>query len=618
MQVNNHIDNTSTNTWLVIGLMALLLLSGSGLLNYSGSFTLPQINTDSSAALSEIELATAKARKRISQFAIANPASFTQVLQQSFGTKLNAQAAHDLTQRAALGQLPVAHTIVFVPTGLLEGASGAYAAQDGGLILLDEGIRHDSAALSDVILHEWAHHIDASLGPVDAIGEEGDIFLRGIRNTAPLSPSELRQLQQSEHGHRMIMSGGKYIAVEQGFFDFLNIFSEPDPTPWVTVCDIGPKWARNNAAELGIIQPELGTLDNMALGLTPAGPLAAVSMGLADTVNGIKNDGLEDGLQSGLFAAIDVGMSAIGRTNKGLKTAEFNLKAAPKQVTPVLDKIKAEPSKLSSTLKKKVAPIYKIDDLKLTKATPTEVALGKMLMKPSKASPLTVVTTPDKIRVKKVIGITKTVAMREGERDSDGVLLGKENKATADVCPEEPTQDITMRVHKELIRLGYEATGDEANKSIKYFQKACRCMGDAPKACITKELLAKLESSAIECSGKHCKLVQAVRIETVNIITGTHIKEAAPSDACEADISNLVSLRQCCDAKYDKAFDQCYVSPTEDAAQACEEEAAEIFNDCLRTQQSRNSTGGGYTERAAPPMQGSSSPKHSHPQAASH
>jgi len=657
MQVNNPMDNTSTNAWFVISLIALILLSGSGLLNFSGSFTLPQTNTDSSAALSEIELATAKASKRISQFATVNPASFTQVLQQSFGTKLNAQAAHELTQKATLGHLPVARTMVFVPTGLLEGASGAYAAQDGGLILLDEGLRHDSAVLSDVILHEWAHHIDASLGPVDAVGEEGDIFLRGIRNTAPLSPSELRQLQLSEHGHRMIIFGGKHIAVEQGFFDFIaapfNALKDFANDPIGTLGKVGEglvnvvestgkaliKSGENlvnvvtkvaegdlggalgsaldvatgpgnllneTAGHLDKIQPGFGTLGNIVLGATPLGPLAAGAMGLADTVNGVKNGGLAGGLKAGLLAAVDIGMSGVGRANKGLRAAGF----------------KSSPSKLAA-LKKKVPFLKNLDNYKLTKATPKEIGLGKKLMKQGNKTKLKIVKKLDKPQVKYPISVGKTVLIREGDRNSDGVLLGKEKNNAAEVCPERPSQQLTMDVHKELIRLGYEdLAGDDAlgyfqeEQAVKYCETkydnafdrcsssfnavtgdACHkaaanmlntCLlpttGDSPKNCVSKNLLTKLKA----------------------IGTGLH------SDACKVDMSDSVSA--CCDANYDTAMAQCtdkydrYDRLGQSYDLACEEKAADNFNNCLHTRQSRNSTGGGYTERAAPPMQGRSSP----------
>jgi len=677
MQVNNHMgNNTHLNSWLAIGPLTLLVLAGSGLLTSSVLFSQYQNSTVSSTASNEIELATIETRKRISKFATVDPKSFTEVLHQSFGNKLDAHNARELTQKATLGQLPLARTITFVPTSLLEGASGAYAAEDGGLILLDERIRNDTAALSDVILHEWAHHIDASLGPVDAIGEEGDIFLRGISNFGPISPNELHQLQQSQHGHTTILFRGRYMAIEQGFFDFItapfiylkDLATDPINTLKKTVkaatntvinagkgllkagenlgnvvtsvakgdfggalgsalnFATGPGNLLNKTAEeLDRVQPGLGTVGNIALGATPAGVISAGAMGLSDTVNGFKNGGLAGGLRAGLFAAVDVGMSGVGRANKGLRAAGFKAASKPKATT-LFGKLKAAPGKISSTAKKKV-PIYKnIDNYKFTKATPKEIDLGKSLMAPGKEKTLKRLTKLDQAPVKHGIGGTNSILIREGDRDRDGVLLGKGNSdnnndveaVAATVCPEVPSEALTSSVHKELIRIGYEvgSAGEKAIDAIKFFQEGCRCMGEAPQPCVTKELLTKLESTTTECDDHgFCKYVMAkdpiavdiVSTDTITIETYSEpppvvTSEPAPIAACAADISDLTSLRQCCDAEYDAAFSKCYDSVTEDAASACENAANVAYNSCLLTQNSRNSTGSPYTERAAKPV----------------
>ena len=519
-----------------------------------------------------------------------------------------------------------------------------------------------------MILHEWAHHIDASLGPVDAIGEEGDIFLRGISNFGPISPNELHQLQQSQHGHTTILFHGRYMAIEQGFFDFItapfiylkDVVTDPINTFKKTVKAVantvknaaegmvkagenlvnvatsvakgdfggalgsalnfatGPGNLLNKTAEeLDRVQPGLGTVGNIALGATPAGVISAGAMGLSDTVNGFKNGGLAGGLRAGLFAAVDVGMSGVGRANKGLRAAGF--KAAPKpKATTLFGKLKAAPSKISSTAKKKV-PIYKnLDNYKATRATPNEVDLGKSLMAPGKEKSLKRLTKLDQAPVKHGIGVTNSILIREGDRDSDGVLLGKGNNdnnvevepVAATVCPVVPSEALISSVHKELIRLGYEvgSAGEKVIESIKFFQEGCRCMGEAPKACVTEELLTNLESTVIQCDDTgFCKFDMntdpiAVDIVSVDTITIETHSEPAPLAACAADMSDLTSLRQCCDAEYDQAYSKCYDSVTEDAAQACENSANDAYNSCLVTQNSRNSTGSPYTERAAKPV----------------
>lgn len=656
MQLNNPIGNTTTNAWFAISLAVLIALSASGLLNFSTSFTPAQTNsnTDSSTASSQIERATSKASKRISDFATANPSAFTQVLQQSFGAKLDAQAAYELTQKAALGQLPAARTVVFVAPGILEGASGAYAAQEGGLILLDERVRDDSAVLSEVILHEWAHHLDASLGSVDAVGEEGDIFLRGIRNTAPLSPSELQQLQRAEHGHKTILWGGKHIAIElfldaiggaftsiggaiggavtsvgkglldavesvgdtmietgKGLVDVATNVAEGDIGGALgSVLDVatGPGNLLNKTAGiLDKIQPGLGMLGQMALGATPLGTLAAASMGLADTVNGVKNGGLAGGLKAGLLAAADVGMAGVGRANKGLRAAGF----------------KSSPSKLAA-LKKKTPILKNLDNYKLTRATNFEKNLGKTLMKPGNKTKLKILKKLDKPQVKYPIKGVKTGLTRESERNSDGVLLGKENNnaPAVEVCPEQPSQQLTMDVDKELSRLGYaDVAGNEA---LGLYQEE-----QAVKYCETQydDAFYQCRTSFNAVIGDACHKTAADMLNTCldpkndltpeNCLSNTlltklkSIEKSRHSDACKDDISDSVSA--CCDTNFDTAMEQCSVQYVRydrlgrSYDLTCEENAIDNFNGCLNTQQTRHSTGGTYTEQAAPPMTGSTS-----------
>jgi hypothetical protein len=217
--------NVSLNPRLLIGglgLISLLLIASAGLLPFPAVFSLSQSNTIAPAATTAIDRAVSSARTRISDFATTDPKAFSAVLQQSFGDKLDANSGQVLTQQAARSQLPFARHTVFVPAHILEGASGAYAAEDGGLILLDETLRDKPAVLSEVILHEWAHHLDATLGPVDAVGEEGDVFVMGLRHSRPIATDELYRLRHSEGGHTTIQFRGVEMAIELFWPDWLN------------------------------------------------------------------------------------------------------------------------------------------------------------------------------------------------------------------------------------------------------------------------------------------------------------------------------------------------------------------------------------------------------------
>ena len=164
------------------------------------------------------DVAVVRARARIQQFASADPAGFGAMLRQAFGTRIDGQTQRYLTERAVQGRLPLPPRIVWIPSAALDGAQGAYASEAGGVIFLDTRLQTNPAALTDVMIHEWAHHLDATLGPGDAAGEEGHIFLLGEKSRGPIPFDVHRRLTQSLDGHASIVVDGQRYVVEQGLF----------------------------------------------------------------------------------------------------------------------------------------------------------------------------------------------------------------------------------------------------------------------------------------------------------------------------------------------------------------------------------------------------------------
>ncbi len=189
----------------------------------TGSVVQAQSAQVSSADKALIDLAVAEASSRIQQLATTDPGAFAAVLQQALGARLDAKAKRDFVQKASKRQLPFPERILFVPSGVLAdvGAEAAYATENGGVIFLSAGSRSESASLPDLILHEWGHHLDATLGAGDANGEEGEIFLLGNKNGGPIPIAEQHRLAASESGHATIDFEGRMISVELGFFDFI-------------------------------------------------------------------------------------------------------------------------------------------------------------------------------------------------------------------------------------------------------------------------------------------------------------------------------------------------------------------------------------------------------------
>lgn len=574
MRKNKHLINISLDSRLVIGFLGLvsfLLVAGARF----APLPIQSAELDSSsierAASTDIQRAVSKASTRIRILATIHPEAFAQVLQQAFGNKLDSHSGRSLTQKAAQGQLPFSRRVLFVPAAVLGGARGAYASEDGGLILLDVGMRDDTAALSDVILHEWAHHLDVTLGPNDAVGEEGDIFLLGVQNAGPILPAELHRLRGSEGGHTTLHFQGRVIAVEQGFFDFIAapfVFVKDlatDPVGTIgktletvgnTVADAGKaavdtvkntakmtasfvsgdfKGVLNNAvnlatgpgnllnktaANLDKLQPGLGTVGNIAVGFTPAAAIVAGAQGLSDTVNGFKNGGVSGGLQAGLFAAVDVGMSKVSRTNKGLKAAGFKKPPTP-AATTLAGKIAAAPGKGLGWLKNNTPVVNNLDKYNLTKATPKEIALGKKIMKGEPIAGIggktieKVVTKLGDDKVKLAIDLGGKGNIPGRDRDEDGNLLGtggssnqkgidKVKKQLAPdsapqepLCPGPPLKPASiLEIQERLDHLGYDPgaiNGAQTEKTVAAVKAFQASQKSPPTGCLSNKLLTSLK-----------------------------------------------------------------------------------------------------------------------------
>jgi hypothetical protein len=151
---------------------------------------------------------------RAQEIATRDPNAFGAILKQAFGDKLDPAMQAKLTAAAMNGTLPRPASIRFVSDDVLKGAQGAYNAQNGGTIYLNESLRSDPAALQSVVAHEMGHHLDAVIGAGDAKGEEGAVFAAGIEKGAPLSKAELEKAAESTGDRGTITVDGKKVEVE--------------------------------------------------------------------------------------------------------------------------------------------------------------------------------------------------------------------------------------------------------------------------------------------------------------------------------------------------------------------------------------------------------------------
>lgn len=167
---------------------------------------LVQANAPAQAAIKEFQA-------QAQQLATREPAAFAKLLDQSFGTKLDAGTRAQLTEMAKAGNLPTPAQVRFVGDDVLGGALGAYSAANGGTIFLSESLKNDPASLKAVMAQEMGHHLDAVIGGSDTKGDEGRVFAAGLDKGGPLSASELASASAVNDKGTIIVDG-KPVQVE--------------------------------------------------------------------------------------------------------------------------------------------------------------------------------------------------------------------------------------------------------------------------------------------------------------------------------------------------------------------------------------------------------------------
>jgi hypothetical protein len=140
--------------------------------------------------------------------------NFWQVFDSAFGTQYNRSAAEILRldwQGGNFSQLP---QIEVVSNTILGNANGAYSTSTNKIYLSDTFVANaNSAAVSDVILEEIGHFVDARINQTDSAGDEGAIFAALVRGES-LNGTTLQSLQ-AENDHATIIINGEAIAIEQ-------------------------------------------------------------------------------------------------------------------------------------------------------------------------------------------------------------------------------------------------------------------------------------------------------------------------------------------------------------------------------------------------------------------
>ena len=134
----------------------------------------------------------------------------------AFGTEYNSEAAQELITQWQTGEFGAFPEFEIRSAEEINGANGAYSADTNKIYISEEYLlanANDVKAVSDLILEEYGHFVDASINSVDAAGDEGAIF-SGLVQGETFTDAELQQLQL-ENDQAVITLDGQEIAIEQ-------------------------------------------------------------------------------------------------------------------------------------------------------------------------------------------------------------------------------------------------------------------------------------------------------------------------------------------------------------------------------------------------------------------
>ena len=167
-------------------------------------------------AISQSEPAklTASSQELLTQYSFSE--QLLADLTTAFGTEYNSEAAQELITQWQTGEFAAFPELEIRSAEEINGANGAYSADTNKIYISEEYLQanaDDVKAVSDLILEEYGHFVDASINTVDAAGDEGAIF-SGLVQGESFTESELQQLQL-ENDQAVITLDGEEIAIEQ-------------------------------------------------------------------------------------------------------------------------------------------------------------------------------------------------------------------------------------------------------------------------------------------------------------------------------------------------------------------------------------------------------------------
>ncbi|RUT03993.1 hypothetical protein DSM106972_049070 [Dulcicalothrix desertica PCC 7102] len=142
--------------------------------------------------------------------------SLLETVNLSFGNQIDASKLENLLGQWATGNFKELPTIEIRPAAEMNGANGAFAKATNNIYLSWEYITQNTSypqAITNVLLEEIGHFVDAQINALDSPGDEGAIFSALVRGET-LDEGRLQQLK-AENDTATITLDGQVIEIEQ-------------------------------------------------------------------------------------------------------------------------------------------------------------------------------------------------------------------------------------------------------------------------------------------------------------------------------------------------------------------------------------------------------------------
>lgn len=163
---------------------------------------------------SVLDEALAQAQAQLTELALR--ADFLDQMKLAFGNEFDVEKLEALRQQWAAGNFEIFPEIEARSGAELKGANGAFAAATNTIYVSRDYLERNGAnlpAVTNVLLEEFGHFVDARINGVDAVGDEGALFETAVRGET-LSAGQLEQLR-SENDSGTITVDAEVVGIEQ-------------------------------------------------------------------------------------------------------------------------------------------------------------------------------------------------------------------------------------------------------------------------------------------------------------------------------------------------------------------------------------------------------------------